>query len=214
MVEVKLGNSAFVVDLKNRTCTCGAWDLSGLPCCHVLSATGLMRLHLEDYVDPFYFVPTVAKVYKVGIPCLVGQQAWPRAEGYPIYPPKQKKMPGDQKRKGERKQVNLRKGCTKMEGLQVHECKKKVLLHCSNCGSTGHNVRKCPNPQTRGSNRGRGRGQQAGGSNRGRGRGQQAGGSNRGRGRGKQAGGSTRGRGIGQQAEGSTRQKVCHLFMC
>ncbi|CAI0400006.1 unnamed protein product [Linum tenue] len=189
MVEVKLGNSAFVVDLKNRTCTCGAWDLSGLPCCHVLSAIGLMRLHLEDYVDPFYFVPTVAKVYKVGIPCLVGQQAWPRAEGYPIYPPKQKKMPGRPKKKRRKEAGELEKrlhrdGRPSGTGMS----KKGVLLHCSNCGSAGHNVRKCPNPQTGGSNRGRGRGQQAGG--------------------------STRGRGIGQQAEGSTRPKVCHLFMC
>ncbi|KAL8529565.1 hypothetical protein ACS0TY_006838 [Phlomoides rotata] len=30
----------YSVDLKNRSCTCRAWDLSGIPCSHWLSAIG------------------------------------------------------------------------------------------------------------------------------------------------------------------------------
>jgi len=35
--DVKHGSVGFVVDILDKTCTCGAWLLSGIPCCYALA---------------------------------------------------------------------------------------------------------------------------------------------------------------------------------
>ncbi|CAI0425096.1 unnamed protein product [Linum tenue] len=99
LVEVRLQSTGFVVDLGIHSCTCGYWDLSGIPCIHALSAIAHSRLHVEDFVHHYYHVSTVRKAYAEGIPCLVGSQAWPNAEGYLIHPQITRAMPGRPKKK-------------------------------------------------------------------------------------------------------------------
>jgi len=42
----------FVVNLVQRTCTCRAWQGSGIPCKHaIVYITSIPGAHLEDYVD-------------------------------------------------------------------------------------------------------------------------------------------------------------------
>lgn len=55
------GNSAstfrFVVNIKERTCSCRAWQVSGIPCKHAIAyITSIPGAKLEDYVDECYSI--------------------------------------------------------------------------------------------------------------------------------------------------------------
>ncbi|CAN1801412.1 hypothetical protein LINPERHAP1_LOCUS22954 [Linum perenne] len=41
----------FVVDLRRSRCTCGYWQLSGVPCLHGTAAMSYMRYDIKGYVD-------------------------------------------------------------------------------------------------------------------------------------------------------------------
>ncbi|CAN1139755.1 hypothetical protein LINPERPRIM_LOCUS23846, partial [Linum perenne] len=46
----------FVVDLRRHICTCGYWQLSGVPCVHGVAAISYMRYDVIEYVDQYYTV--------------------------------------------------------------------------------------------------------------------------------------------------------------
>ena len=47
----------FVVDLGNRTCSCNAWQGSGIPCKHAIAyITSIPGAKLEDHVDEYFSI--------------------------------------------------------------------------------------------------------------------------------------------------------------
>ncbi|CAL1371662.1 unnamed protein product [Linum trigynum] len=147
--EVKMGNSGYIVDLQTKTCTCGYWSLSGLPCCHVVSAITHLRKDVDDYVHVSYHVNHVREGYKAGIPCLDGRQAWPEATGYPVFPPKQRAQPGRPK-KNRRKAAHELEVRPQAHGIGEEVSRRGTVIHCSKCGAQGHNARTCKEPVSNG----------------------------------------------------------------
>ncbi|GKU89561.1 hypothetical protein SLEP1_g3687 [Rubroshorea leprosula] len=47
-------NNKFVVDLIGKKCSCRAWDLTGIPCPHALSAIGLGNFDPNEFVSIWY----------------------------------------------------------------------------------------------------------------------------------------------------------------
>ncbi|CAL1412447.1 unnamed protein product [Linum trigynum] len=92
--EVSHADEGYVVSLKEFSCTCGYWGLIGVPCEHVVSALAWKRLDPNLFVHKFYIVSEYKKTYRRGLPTLDGRQTWPMVEGYPMYPPKVRIMPG------------------------------------------------------------------------------------------------------------------------
>ncbi|XP_047084215.1 uncharacterized protein LOC124695405 [Lolium rigidum] len=45
---------SFTVNLERQTCSCRYWDLSGLPCCHAISAIYTVHKDLDDFIAPCY----------------------------------------------------------------------------------------------------------------------------------------------------------------
>ena len=41
--EVKNGVNSFIVDLVEYKCSCRKWEITGIPCCHVISCTFFNR---------------------------------------------------------------------------------------------------------------------------------------------------------------------------
>ncbi|CAL1380860.1 unnamed protein product [Linum trigynum] len=72
--EVKMGENGYIVDLTDKSCTCGYWQLSGLPCCHAISAISHMRKEVDDYVHPCYKAHHVEGGYRAGMHCLDGRR--------------------------------------------------------------------------------------------------------------------------------------------
>lgn len=52
--EVRVFQDCFIVDLNAKECSCKAWEMTGLPCYHVLACINHSRLQYEDFVDDFF----------------------------------------------------------------------------------------------------------------------------------------------------------------
>ncbi|KAK4394555.1 hypothetical protein Sango_1609800 [Sesamum angolense] len=126
----------FVVDLEKKTCTCGMFQLTGLPCCHACAAIGSKRSKLEDYVDDCYTKSTYLKVYSEKIHAVPGAKDYITTSFEPFKPPHMKKKRG-------RPNKLRRKGPDELQSTST----RKGLTHtCSKCLKTGHNKESCKNP--------------------------------------------------------------------
>ncbi|CAN1835918.1 hypothetical protein LINPERHAP1_LOCUS34576, partial [Linum perenne] len=132
----------FVVDLRRHICSCGYWQLSGVPCVHGVAAISYMRYDVTEYVEKYYTVHLAKKAYTKGVPPLPGREDWVDVEGLPVLPPPQKVMPGRPKknRRKEPGEVSTRPSRT---GVGKMMRKTGAVMHCSRCGHTDHNVRGC-----------------------------------------------------------------------
>ncbi|CAN1300449.1 hypothetical protein LINPERPRIM_LOCUS24586, partial [Linum perenne] len=132
----------FVVDLRQSKCTCGYWQLSGVPCLHGIAAISYMRYDVNGYVDKWYSVALAKKAYTKGVPPLPGRDDWVDVEGLTVLPPPYKVMPGRPKknRRKEPGEVSTRPSRT---GVGTMMRKTGAVMHCSRCGQENHNVRGC-----------------------------------------------------------------------
>lgn len=142
LFEVENFGDRFIVDVKARTCTCRAWDITGIPCIHACAAIHLMRKEASDFCHGAYSVAKYREAYKYGLPPLNGERMWPTAEGFPIIPPAVKKMPGRPKKK--RKRNPLEEDPKNPSRLR----KTGVRMTCQKCYQIGHNRRSCKNEAT------------------------------------------------------------------
>lgn len=71
-----VNGSKFAVDLETRTCGCKRWDLTGIPCHHVISCLNRLGYNVEDYVDSCYLTTNYRKAYSGIIFPMNGHQQW------------------------------------------------------------------------------------------------------------------------------------------
>ncbi|XP_075633723.1 uncharacterized protein LOC142606224 [Castanea sativa] len=133
--EVDNGRESHVVDLVQRTCSCRAWDLTGIPCKHGVAAIFVNREKLEDYIYPCYYKDAFVETYKTPIPPMSSQSEW-MSSGQPkpvapiIY-----KLPGRLPMKRKRDADEPR------NPYKVSRSNKPVK--CGRCQKEGHNARGC-----------------------------------------------------------------------
>jgi hypothetical protein len=86
----------FVVNLQGRTCSCRAWQVSGLPCRHAIGfITSIPGEKIEDHVDNYYLVESFRAAYDPIIPAIRDKSMWPKAEhGFFMHPPLLKSTAG------------------------------------------------------------------------------------------------------------------------
>ncbi|CAN1264340.1 hypothetical protein LINPERPRIM_LOCUS11899 [Linum perenne] len=142
--ECVVGEFGYVVDLEKFTCTCGYWDLSGIPCVHAIAFASFLRKDIYNWTDKFYHNSFAKMAYGYGgIPAMPGQQAWEEAEGLVVRPPAARIMPGRPKknRRKEQQELEVKKG---KNGIGTVVSRKGIIMHCRGCNKRGHNSRKCP----------------------------------------------------------------------
>ena len=96
-VTAREGSSyRFVVNLKERTCSCRAWEVSGLPCKHAIAfITSIPGEKIEDHVDNYYSIQMFRAAYEGKIPSLPDKSMWPKSEhGFFMHPPLLKSTAG------------------------------------------------------------------------------------------------------------------------
>jgi len=122
-IEVQsLGGSKYVVDLQARTCACRRWDLTGIPCKHVVAAINFMRHASKDYVDPCYLKKTYMVIYANTIKPVNGMELWSKSPLPSILSPLYNQQPG-------RPRTNKRKDSKGRQSLMVPSLAKfKGLL--------------------------------------------------------------------------------------
>ena len=123
------------MNLERFTCSCRYWDLSGLPCCHAISAIYTVKKELDDFIAPCYRIDVYDQVYSHVLQPVEGKESWPVAPNPRPFPPKKKKMPGRPKVERRREEQEKPKG-NKLS-------RKGVRGKCSSCGGGDHNKRKC-----------------------------------------------------------------------
>jgi hypothetical protein len=134
--EVQEGeHRRFTVNLDRFTCSCRYWELSGLPCCHAISAIYTVGKELDDFIAPCYRIDLYDQVYSQVLQPVEGKESWPIAPNPRPFPPVKKKMPG--RPKTERRREEQEK--PKSDKLSRKGC----IIRCSACGGENHNKRKC-----------------------------------------------------------------------
>ena len=61
--EVDDDEESYVVNLTNKTCLCGSWNLLGIPCKHAMACIVIRKLDPSEFVYEAYLVETYAKTY-------------------------------------------------------------------------------------------------------------------------------------------------------
>ncbi|XP_057543416.1 uncharacterized protein LOC130821645 [Amaranthus tricolor] len=121
----------YLVNLANRTCHCGSWDLIGIPCKHAVACIVLRKLDAKDFVHEVYLVETYRKTYSPKFYGMPGHKMWPTTTLAKPLPPPYRKMPGRPNKRKRKKEVDEGKGGKKA----VKEFKQR---RCGNCGDLGH----------------------------------------------------------------------------
>ena len=137
MHEIEYHDDAYTVNMAEKTCGCGYWQLNGLPCMHAMCVITTTRLNLNDYVSDFYLTSTWRQLYAEGMKPVQGMKSWPRLGRQPILPPPSRfnrGRPNDYARK---------------KGPHESSNPHKLTRHgrvgtCSNCRKEGHNKTRCP----------------------------------------------------------------------
>lgn len=133
--EVRSETNAYVVKLQEHTCTCGSWQLSGIPCAHTIAALGFINKDPETYVSNWFKKDMFKEAYKHSIKPLKGSMHWPNTNDIKPLPPKERRMPGRPTVKRKRDPSEKEKKSTKIGvGRKVR---------CQNCQEIGHNSRSC-----------------------------------------------------------------------
>ncbi|XP_028080654.1 uncharacterized protein LOC114282202 [Camellia sinensis] len=123
------------LDLQSWTCGCTEWDLSNIPCAHVVAATNFLGQELEKYVHQYYKVETYLKIYVNMLTPINGREMWPRTEYAKVLPPDVKK------RVGRPKQNKRKETEAPIQGIKLG--RQGTKMTCNNCGKVGHNRRSC-----------------------------------------------------------------------
>uniref|UniRef100_A0A0A9AVD5 SWIM-type domain-containing protein n=1 Tax=Arundo donax TaxID=35708 RepID=A0A0A9AVD5_ARUDO len=138
--EVKHEGKRYKVDIEKRTCSCRYWELSGIPCCHAISAIYIMSGNPEDYIADCYTIEYYNKTYEHCMLPMEGMSSWPISDHPRPSPPGYVKMPG-RPRKERRRDPSEPKKATKLSRIGTK-------MTCRLCKSITHNARKCPqNPE-------------------------------------------------------------------
>lgn len=94
-----------VVNLINRTCSCGRWQLNGISCPHACVAIFTDQCNPEDFVHTCYWYDTYKKAYAPSIHPMSGPDEWPKVTLNTILPPLVRTQPGRPK-KARRKEID------------------------------------------------------------------------------------------------------------
>ncbi|CAN1130826.1 hypothetical protein LINPERHAP2_LOCUS6052 [Linum perenne] len=142
LFEVREGLKIWVVDVRAFQCTYGLWQLSGLPCEHVLACISYNRDPVEPYCGPCYTVANYKLAYGNFINPLNDSSQWHDSFGPQLRPPTiDKPTPGPRQKKRRIKAGELvtkkdKKGKTYKTVRRTDEKQK-----CSVCKKIGYNKR-------------------------------------------------------------------------
>ncbi|XP_056174657.1 uncharacterized protein LOC115667281 isoform X2 [Syzygium oleosum] len=134
--EIMEGGDKYVVDFNLKTCSCRAWELSGIPCCHAICAIHHKRNDPNDYLAECFYKVKYLSAYQFMMPMVRGQKFWEKTLKEAPQPPPMKKMPGRPKRSRRKQPIELVKG--------DRMTKEGKRMTCSTCNVVGHNSKGCP----------------------------------------------------------------------
>ncbi|GAA0168464.1 hypothetical protein LIER_23176 [Lithospermum erythrorhizon] len=149
--SVSTGAHSFVVDIAANVCSCGLWQLSGVPCIHGVCVYQSHNKDPRQYVHKDFSTKTFLEVYNHFLEPIRGASNWPKTN-YPDILPPNIRVP---KRKRHIDVYELQNKVEKVAEERVKKAKntgnvvykttrKGGEVHCKHCGRAKHNARTCP----------------------------------------------------------------------
>ncbi|KAG7534518.1 Zinc finger SWIM-type [Arabidopsis thaliana x Arabidopsis arenosa] len=139
--EVDHGREKYRVNVRNdASCTCRLYEVSGIPCSHMVSALldDSRNVRTPESLVSKWFSTTKWKVcYQHILKPINGMELWPMSRDVRVLPPPFREPRG-------RKKIPKRR-------LEAHEIsdgkqtRRRIQMTCSKCLKTGHNKKTCPN---------------------------------------------------------------------
>ncbi|KAL2933638.1 Protein FAR1-RELATED SEQUENCE 6 [Bienertia sinuspersici] len=129
--EIREGRSVLQISFNNKSCICGAWQITGIPCRHTLRAIIAAGHDPHHYVSTWYSVATYKQCYSHAINSIPDPEHWPEIDQPIIYAPTIKRGIGRPSRQRKRVDDEPRKE------------KRSTTVKCSLCKQYGHNSRTC-----------------------------------------------------------------------
>ena len=81
------GNNTQVVSLQNRTCECGKFQGTKMPCSHAIAACLHVNIDMWRYVDKCYKLSEALNCYSIEyFKLLVNKDYWPQYDGVKLVP--------------------------------------------------------------------------------------------------------------------------------
>ncbi|GMY12908.1 hypothetical protein FCV25MIE_08147 [Fagus crenata] len=134
--EVDYRQQKFVVNLREKTCGCKKWDITGIPCHHAISAILHQGSKIEDYVDHYYTIEKYKKSYEPIIYPMPSMEQWAQTQYDLVDPPLERCHPGRPKR--------MRRKDPTEPTNPYRFSKIGTNIKCSSCKKLGYNSRTCP----------------------------------------------------------------------
>ena len=138
--EVKEGKYTHTVNIEKKSCTCRAWNITGLPCPHGMTAIYHKKLNLEDSCSEWYKKDRFLKTYGNVLHPVRSNTLWTRTGMPCLKPPDFKKKVGRPQR-CRRKDPEEPKSSGKLS-------RKGIAMKCSKCHQFGHNKVGCKSSQS------------------------------------------------------------------
>jgi hypothetical protein len=126
------GRNVQVVNLEEKTCTCGKWEIFKYPCSHVLGACAKLSLNSLQYVDRCYSIVEYCATWASEFSPLPHEAYWPQSSSTVLLP----NLELLRNKKGRPRSTRLR------NEMDTKERKKPNL--CGICRQSGHNQKGCP----------------------------------------------------------------------
>ncbi|PHU29571.1 hypothetical protein BC332_01664 [Capsicum chinense] len=122
----------YVVNLKEMSCQCKKWQISGVPCKHVLCCITHIRDDPSRFFHPLLTEDFYVKTYSKRLNPIPDESKWSTVH-HPVVHPRQE----TEKKRGQKPKNRKR------EGDEQPKNKRSVHCTCRTCHQTGHNSRTC-----------------------------------------------------------------------
>lgn len=150
-----------VVDMRQMTCSCRKWELSGIPCKHAVAAlnekedSGEVVGEIYTYVNKVYWVETWRTMYSFKVDPIKGRAMWPKSEvpvtlvppphrNLPGRPKKKRRLTADERNEGKKGKSQGQAESQSQSQTQTQKLPRKYLsVTCRKCKQKGHNSRTC-----------------------------------------------------------------------
>ncbi|KAL3537948.1 hypothetical protein ACH5RR_001314 [Cinchona calisaya] len=137
--EVDSGNTTHVVDFLARTCTCGLWKLTGIPCPYSIATIQKDETHTtEEYVEKCYSKEMYLQICSGKIRPIPSQEDLDYVGADPINPPLVRKQPRRPKKLRRRAAGELRD--------PTRASRRGLIIYCKRCFRPNPNLRGCKFP--------------------------------------------------------------------
>ncbi|VFQ59359.1 unnamed protein product [Cuscuta campestris] len=129
----------FVVNLRDKSCTCGDFQLDHFVCVHAVAAIGSRPgLSCYNFISPYYKRESLVATYSGIVHPLGDQSTWyipPAVKALVCKPPSCNKRPPGRPKKRRLPSVG-----------EFHLGKGRKKQKCTRCLKMGHNIKTCKNP--------------------------------------------------------------------